>query len=543
MRASLITCVLVFVVALVATERVLAQPYEPTFLLDVQGEPGQSLGLGVLVSIGDQDGDGFDDILLNVQESDNPWYGHLRIVFGGPAAPYRTLDFGHVGADTCYRCRWQQLYRSTCGDYNGDGETDIMIGMASSWGVAERMYLYLGGPGVFDTVWDWRSDGFGLVSHGTVGDYDADGHADYIRSDPNSTNTHFSYYSGTWPNLSSLPTWIYGRAGGTGNYGMESGYGDATGDGWPDFVYECWGCESGDSDYVDFWYGGPGADSIPDFTLVYWRSMYHPADWRIIGDVNGDGVDDLMANTYENPELPVGKVFLGGLPLDCVHPDGQFTPPSWEFIPDHFAVLGDVNDDGCEDMGFYSAGHDLPMGGGYVLVYLGHDPPDSLWDLAVWRFFDGFVPGWKLSAAGDFNGDGIDDWMFASCDSPGVGGQGIGRVIVVEGDRRFGAAAEDRPPAIASAFTLGSPYPNPFNSTVTIPLTVSGAQPKLVEVTIHNVLGQEIRTFGKMLCMPGTNALIWDGRTVTGVEAASGTYLVRAMAGNQFSTVTVKLIR
>ena len=46
-----------------------AQPYEPTYLLDVTGEVGQYLGFSCFQSVGDQNGDGFDDVIVGSESS------------------------------------------------------------------------------------------------------------------------------------------------------------------------------------------------------------------------------------------------------------------------------------------------------------------------------------------------------------------------------------------------------------------------------------------------------------------------------------------
>ena len=48
-----------------------AQPYEPTYLLDVTGEVGQYLGFSCFQSVGDQNGDGFDDVIVGSESSVN----------------------------------------------------------------------------------------------------------------------------------------------------------------------------------------------------------------------------------------------------------------------------------------------------------------------------------------------------------------------------------------------------------------------------------------------------------------------------------------
>jgi hypothetical protein len=164
-------------------------------------------------------------------------------------------------------------------------------------------------------------------------------------------------------------------------------------------------------------------------------------------------------------------------------------------------------------------------------------------DFSIVPYYDGvYTPGFKLASAGDFNGDGIDDWMFASYDQPSLGGQGRSRVTIIAGDERFGQSVPQGPPAVAEDFKLGAPYPNPFNSEVTIPLEIARG-PKLVDIRIYNVLGQEVRVFGNVLYTAGQHRIVWDGRSNTGESVTSGQYFVQATVGQQMATAVVRLVK
>jgi hypothetical protein len=367
-----------------------AQPYEPTFLYDEIGEIGQGIGVVMIAPIGDQDGDGYDDILYTVQDveaGEQQWTNYLRIVYGGEDAPYRTLDFAHTLTDTTQGTPlWYEWDHHSCADYNGDGDIDIMVELQSVVGGAStRMYLYLGGPELFDTLWDWRSDGYeGLTSYGTVGDFDADGSADYIRA---ANAPFFNFYRGGWPNMQSTPTWSFEAEDQL--YIGRLGSGDINGDDWGDFTFQeiktYWFGDTlvQDSAYAYFWLGGPSADSIPDITLgidIPYAPMYPQwvGYWRIIGDVNGDGYDDMITWSQRNQDPGRQYIYAGGNPPDFENPIGHFDPPA--VIAEIFGLLefenlGDINGDGYEDTGFYD--REPPLGGGYIYVYLGGNPPNE----------------------------------------------------------------------------------------------------------------------------------------------------------------------
>lgn len=78
-----------------------------------------------------------------------------------------------------------------------------------------------------------------------------------------------------------------------------------------------------------------------------------------------------------------------------------------------------------------------------------------------------------------------------------------------------------RSPAAPEEFSLSSAWPNPFNSTTT--LTVSLPQSGNLTVSVHNVLGQQVRTVMDGWHAAGTHAVQLDA---SGLSA--GVYFVRA---------------
>jgi len=71
---------------------------------------------------------------------------------------------------------------------------------------------------------------------------------------------------------------------------------------------------------------------------------------------------------------------------------------------------------------------------------------------------------------------------------------------------------------------LGTAFPNPFNSTVRIPLRLD--RPGAVQVTVTDVLGRPVRTLQAGALSAGAHELVWDGTDRTGRAAASGQYLL-----------------
>lgn len=533
-----------FLIILLSVSVLQAQPYEPTFLLDEISEPDWMLGRYVLASIGDQDDDGYDDILMSVDDG-TYLSNHLRIIYGDSTPPYRTLDFAHTNVDTSeVEYRWYQKWNTSCGDYNGDGYTDIMVELCQGEAVNPRMYLFLGGPVLFDTLWDWRASEHQFwKSLGTIGDYDGDGQDDFIQATGWDTYNHIvRYFSGDWPDRDTEPTWTYERSEDHSYVELPMYSGDINGDDWPDFTFGAyrWEEDQIDSVYYDFWFGGLGADSVLDLTIAHDYTSVYTGRWKIIGDVNGDGVDDLMARIAESG-ITHCDIYYGCDPVDFEVPDAQIDYPVFAFAYNNYVILGDINDDGYDDMGFYDYEYNPPWPqlSGYVFVFLGEDPmlPDPAFGIV--EDFEGLTPGYRMEPASDFNGDGIDDWMFCSFDFESM----RSRVTIVAGDPRFGMSVPESSPVSAKDFRLGQPYPNPFNSMVTIPLEVMGGHSRLIHVSIYNVLGQEVHSWGDLFVNPGLNEIRWNGQSSKGIATTPGTYYIRAIAGNQISNQKITLLK
>jgi len=76
--------------------------------------------------------------------------------------------------------------------------------------------------------------------------------------------------------------------------------------------------------------------------------------------------------------------------------------------------------------------------------------------------------------------------------------------------------------ALPIVFTLGPNYPNPFNSSTTIPVSMPFALE--IKLKIYNILGEEVRTIYNGSLEAGQYWFSWDGRDEAGNDSASGVY-------------------
>ncbi len=77
-----------------------------------------------------------------------------------------------------------------------------------------------------------------------------------------------------------------------------------------------------------------------------------------------------------------------------------------------------------------------------------------------------------------------------------------------------------------STFYLGQNYPNPFNPSTVIPIYMS--EDAHVEITIFNVIGQEVARIFDGDLKAGNHTFEWNGLDEHGEEAPSGVYFYRA---------------
>ncbi|MCX6834549.1 MAG: T9SS type A sorting domain-containing protein [candidate division Zixibacteria bacterium] len=96
---------------------------------------------------------------------------------------------------------------------------------------------------------------------------------------------------------------------------------------------------------------------------------------------------------------------------------------------------------------------------------------------------------------------------------------------------------EDDPAVVLpDRFTLGQPYPNPFNPTVTVPIAVSSKGHLKVEV--YNPLGQRVTVLHDAVASAGEITLSWDA-----TDFGSGVYLIKATLGEETRTAKAVLVK
>ena len=86
------------------------------------------------------------------------------------------------------------------------------------------------------------------------------------------------------------------------------------------------------------------------------------------------------------------------------------------------------------------------------------------------------------------------------------------------------------------AFRLGNAYPNPFNPSTTISLTIPNSE--FVSVKVYNLMGQEIETLSEGLLEAKTHSFTWDA-----ADISSGVYLIKAQSESNVDIQKVLLVK
>jgi hypothetical protein len=87
-----------------------------------------------------------------------------------------------------------------------------------------------------------------------------------------------------------------------------------------------------------------------------------------------------------------------------------------------------------------------------------------------------------------------------------------------------------------ASFSLGSPYPNPFNPAVAIPFRLSS--PARVTVSVYDITGRLIAILYNGIAMTGEHRVIWNAG-----RQSSGVYLIRMNWGKRTEVRKALLVK
>lgn len=395
--------------------------------------------MGDVTFAGDVNADGYSDVLVAIEEYDGgtsniemtvqAYYGTAN---GLPATPSWSYRLGAAPIPSI------SLYCNTVGDVNGDGYSDIMIGMPfNSNGETyegQVVAFYGSATGLPATPnWSFESNIVGVHSGASIagaGDVNGDGYGDAVigaSANNGSVIARVYLFYGSATGMAATPGWSYLNSAFPGSYFGTSvaSAGDINGDGYSDIIV---GADRGT--FEPNYYGqvyifngsalGPGAT----YNQLIQENTYYSLFGGSVasaGDVNGDGFSDVIvgAFSYEDGETDEGRAYI-------YHgsSSGLNAIPAWTTESNQASALygiqvssaGDINGDGYSDVIIGAMSYDNGQTNeGSVFIYTGSQTGLSLTPVTILESNQANASfGASLCAAGDVNGDGYSDILSAA---------------------------------------------------------------------------------------------------------------------------------
>ncbi|MED5372378.1 MAG: MopE-related protein [Myxococcota bacterium] len=421
---------------------------------------GDKMG-GPVRSVGDLDGDGFQDIALSARGFGDS-QGAIYLVDG----PYTAGSFdietvayariaGANSGDTVYPV-------TGVGDWNGDGFNDLILSAQSSdegGSDSGAVHLFLGTPsGQVDTdsaqitlAGEAASDRASVLSD--AGDVDDDGLPDFLVSAARHDSQSGAVYLVTGDSVSAdgsladSTAVFYGADSGNQFGGGLSGAGDLNGDGISDFLVgvplDDTAAEDAGGVAVIFGQAGMSGSFSSDDVDVFLSgpAINNQAGYGIgpAGDHDGDGNEDILVSATRSDlgGTVSGAVYLiaGPFTADGTMADNALATIAGEAADDRMAPsygTADLNGDSQLDVTVAARGNSSGAGAAYLFYGpLSGSYSASAADGIFTGELAGDGAGAPVNVPGDLDGNGLPDLMVGARDADVAGVTDAGAAYVI----------------------------------------------------------------------------------------------------------------
>ncbi len=432
---------------------------------------------GCVSSAGDVNGDGYADILLGVYRNDDAGtdagkvYLYMQKLNGSTNYANWTVEWNDLGYS------YFGLKVLSAGDLNGDGYDDVLITSYIYHNSMGKVWIYFGGYDM-DTSIDLEMNGenemdeFGK-SVSAIGDVNGDGYDDVIVSAPdyNSLGKVYIYFGGVSMDNTADIT-MTGEASGDDFGSRVASTGDVNGDGFDDVIVCARQNDDGGSGAgkVYIYFGGVSMDNTADIIMIGQAEGDNFGGGYSPGDLNGDGYDDVIASAKYNDEggTDAGKayIYFGGVSMDTTADITMLGDSAYARFGGGTYPAGDVNGDGYDDIIIGDMRNDeAGTDAGKAYIYFGGAAMDKIADISMTGEAEGDHFGGSVSSPGDVNGDGYDD-VIITASLNDEGGSNTGKVYVF-----FGGATMDN---IADVTMTGETSGDDFGASASFAGDVNG---------------------------------------------------------------------
>jgi ankyrin repeat protein len=332
-------------------------------------------------------------------------------------------------------------YLTVCGDVDGDGYDDVLIGAIRYNNSRGRVYLFYGGPDMDttpDLIFEGQNEGDYFGDGIACGDIDNDGYEDIIIGAEGHGGRAYLYWGSDRNSMDAHPDKIFTGENKKGSrFGFRSAVYDIDNDGYADIILGAYWYPGDATGRAYLYYGNTkeSMDTSYDLILTAENPRERFGGTISCGDVNNDGYGDMVIGGWAKQRQAYLYYGASKSNMDAkVDVILEAPAPSKRYGYGNGLLCVDQNRDGYDDVLVGAPDYNYNQGRAYLFYGRSKRSLDVDPDMT----FNGEVEqshyGVK-EACGDIDGDNVNDLIIAANGS----GQRVGRVYVYWGSDLVGS--------------------------------------------------------------------------------------------------------